>query len=68
MYIYGFSVEDGSSVCGKPCLMCRRVIINAGIKEVIFLSSDGKSLKKQLVVGWVENSKERPEGDLEYGN
>jgi dCMP deaminase len=40
IYIAG-SEEDGSLAEGKPCLLCARMIRNAQIKEVIYLSKDG---------------------------
>ncbi len=40
IYIAGF--EDGDMFAeGKPCLLCRRMIRNAQIKEVVYLSADG---------------------------
>ncbi len=40
IYIAGFE-EDGSAAEGKPCLLCARMIRNAGLNEVVFLSRDG---------------------------
>jgi dCMP deaminase len=40
IYIAGFE-EDGTTAEGKPCLLCARMIRNAGISEVIYLSKDG---------------------------
>ena len=40
IYIAG-SEEDGSFAEGKPCLLCARMIRNAQLKEVIYLSKDG---------------------------
>lgn len=40
IYIAGFE-EDGTSANGKPCLLCARMIRNAGLNEVIYLSRDG---------------------------
>ncbi len=34
---HGISVKDGTLYCTlSPCLMCTKMIINAGIKEVVF--------------------------------
>ncbi|WP_136077766.1 deoxycytidylate deaminase [Pontiella desulfatans] len=34
---HGISVKDGSLYCTlSPCLMCTKMIINAGIKEVVY--------------------------------
>lgn len=44
IYIAG-SEEDGSFAEGKPCLLCARMIRNAQIKEVIYLSKNGTIVK-----------------------
>jgi dCMP deaminase len=41
MYIYGENVKDGQIVEGKPCKLCRRYIINAGLERVIIKMKDG---------------------------
>ena len=40
IYIAGFE-EDNSCAEGKPCLLCRRMIRNAQIRDVIHLARDG---------------------------
>ena len=40
IYVAGFE-ENGSSADGKPCLLCARMIRNAGLNEVVYLSKDG---------------------------
>lgn len=40
IYISGFEEEDIFAE-GKPCLLCRRMIRNARIKEIVYLSKDG---------------------------
>ena len=40
IYIAGFE-EDGSAAEGKPCLLCARMIRNAGLNEVVYLSRYG---------------------------
>jgi dCMP deaminase len=44
IYIAGFE-EDDSAADGRPCKLCSRMIKNAGLREVIYLSKDG-SLKR----------------------
>lgn len=44
IYIAGFE-EDNSFANGAPCLLCRRMIKNAQIKEVVYLLKDGKIIK-----------------------
>jgi len=44
MYIFG-SVADGSApINAFPCYICKKMIINAGLKRVICSTADGKSL------------------------
>jgi dCMP deaminase len=52
MYIYGENVKNNSIVDVKPCKMCRRVIINAGLKNVIVKTKDG--YKEYSVEDWVK--------------
>ncbi len=44
IYIAG-SEEDGSMAEGKPCLLCARMIRNAQVKEVVYLSKSGALVK-----------------------
>ena len=44
IYIAGFE-EDSSAAEGKPCLLCKRMIRNAQIKQVVYLSKDGRIIK-----------------------
>ncbi len=44
IYIAGFE-EDNTFAEGKPCLLCRRMIQNAMIKEVVYLKKDGSIVK-----------------------
>ena len=39
VYIAGFE-EDGSPANAHPCLLCRRMIKNAQVKEVVYLDKD----------------------------
>ncbi|MBF0557973.1 MAG: cytidine/deoxycytidylate deaminase family protein [Nitrospirae bacterium] len=44
IYIAGFE-EDNAFADGRPCLLCRRMIRNAMIKEVVFLGKDAGIVK-----------------------
>lgn len=44
IYIAGFE-DDNSFADGKPCLLCRRMIRNAMIKEIVYLKKDGSIVK-----------------------
>jgi len=41
IYVAGLE-EDNTLADGKPCLLCRRMIQNAMIKQVVYLKKDGK--------------------------
>lgn len=40
IYIAGFEA-DGSLADGRPCLLCRRMMLNARISRVVYLRKDG---------------------------
>ncbi|GBE31130.1 cytidine and deoxycytidylate deaminase zinc-binding region [bacterium BMS3Bbin05] len=40
IYIAGLE-NDNSYAEGRPCLLCRRMICNARIKQIVYLSKDG---------------------------
>ncbi|MGE5238673.1 MAG: deoxycytidylate deaminase [Chloroflexota bacterium] len=40
IYIAGFE-EDNTCAEGKPCLLCKRMIQNAQIKQIVYLKKDG---------------------------
>lgn len=44
IYIAGFE-EDDSFAEGKPCLLCRRMIRNAQIKQIVYLSRNNGIVK-----------------------
>ncbi len=53
IYIAGFE-EDDSAAEGKPCLLCKRMILNARIEQVVYLSRDNGIVRvehiKDLIV------------------
>jgi dCMP deaminase len=56
LYLVGMDVRTGKIMTdAEPCRLCKRMIINAGIKKVIIQLSKGK-VKTQLVKTWVKNS------------
>jgi dCMP deaminase len=57
MYLYGIN-RDGSIADAKPCKLCRRVIINAGLEKVVIKKKNG--IEVILVSDWVSN----PDGDV----
>ncbi len=44
IYIAGFEA-DGSLADGRPCLLCRRMIRNAQISKVVYLSRNGEIVR-----------------------
>lgn len=52
LYIYGESSKDNKIVEAIPCSRCKRILINAGILEVIMRTEKG--IKKIRAEEWVE--------------
>ena len=48
IYIAGFNVSDGSLAKGDPCMLCRRMIKNARIEQVICLNQDGSLARMKV--------------------
>ena len=48
IYIVGINVADGSFASGAPCLMCRRMIKNAQIANVIYRDTNGEIVSKSV--------------------
>lgn len=46
IYIAGVNCADGSNASGEPCLLCRRMIVNARIAKVVYLDRDGQIVSK----------------------
>jgi dCMP deaminase len=60
MYLYGED-KDGNIIYGKPCKLCKRVIVNAGIIEVVMPGE--KAFKKYRAEYWVKESQKDPFAD-----
>jgi dCMP deaminase len=58
MYLHGEDAETGKVIDGKPCVWCRRLIINAEIKTVITRTPEG--YKKYEVKDWVAEQNNDP--------
>jgi len=58
MYLIGIDGETGKPVPdgAEPCMLCKRVIINAGVEKVITRNEQGK-LEKFQVSDWVRDEK-----------
>ena len=46
IYIAGVNCEDGSNASGEPCKLCRRMIQNARIAQIVYRDADGEIVKK----------------------
>jgi dCMP deaminase len=51
VYIYGFDPKTKKIIAAEPCLMCKRVLINAGILQAHLMTPDG--VKVVAVKDWV---------------
>ncbi len=52
LYLYGENVKDDSIAEAKPCKMCKRMIINAGLKHVVVKTPDGT--KTYAIEDWIK--------------
>ncbi len=57
MYIAGYDVKTNELVEANPCSMCKKMIINAGLNEVIIRKANG-GIKKIKVEKWIKNPDE----------
>ena len=48
----------------KSCKMCRRLVVNSGVKEIVYLKSD-RSIVKEQISDWVKAAKENPFAELD---
>lgn len=66
IYIFArdLTKEDEPMIECFPCMMCRRLIINAGIKRVVTFNSKGE-IKEKLVVDWINESINDPYKEID---
>lgn len=64
MFLVGYKDNEKYEEGASPCLMCRKMIINAGINRVYVRESKDK-YKVFLVQDWIDND-ELLNGQLEY--
>jgi dCMP deaminase len=56
LYLVGVAPDNGAVIEGaEPCRICKRMIINAGIKDVFIETAPGR-FKIQLVEDWVKRN------------
>ncbi|MDD5067053.1 MAG: deaminase [bacterium] len=63
LYLYGEDADSFEIVGGKPCKMCRRMIINAGIQIVAVKEKEG--IQKYYVKDWIDEAKLDPFKELD---
>lgn len=65
LYLYVTNLEQDNKILeGKPCLLCKRVIINSGISEVITITETGE-IKHYKISDWIEELRKNPFADLD---
>ena len=52
LYLYGENVKDDSVAEARPCRMCKRMIINAGLVNVVVKKPEGEKVYK--VEEWIK--------------
>ena len=60
LYLVGREAGSGALTDAVPCSMCKRTIINAGIKDVVARCADG-SFQITDVNEWIDNDETLPE-------
>jgi len=58
MYIYGSKYKNNEPIDAFPCFICKKMIINAGLKKVICSTSDG-GMKIFEVNEWAREWREK---------
>jgi len=53
MYIYGMSKKTNSAIDAFPCFICKKMVINAGIKRIISSAKNDK-IKIFEVADWIQ--------------
>ena len=69
MYIYGkLQGDDGAPIDAFPCFICKKMLINCGLKRVICSLKDG-GVKEFLVEDWVKEWSEKDivDDEFQYG-
>lgn len=70
MYIYGVRIDDGMNeiLDAFPCFICKKMLINCGLKRVICSTKDGK-FKIFKVADWVKDwqKKDIVDDKFQYG-
>lgn len=54
LYLYGENMDETPVEKVQPCKLCKRMIINAGLKEIVFRDDKGE-VKRIEVESWITN-------------
>jgi len=57
MYVYGERKPSGEKVDAYPCFICKKMIINAGLKRLIYSTKEGE-IRISQVADWVKEWQE----------
>ena len=60
LYLVGREAKSGDLTDAVPCSMCKRTIINSGIKDVVMRNADGSFVIVD-VDEWVKDDESLPE-------
>lgn len=63
LYLYGENYDSNETIEAKPCKMCRRMIINAGINKVIMQGPD--KITTVSVQNWIDDVQKDPFKELD---
>jgi Deoxycytidylate deaminase len=69
MYIFGEDRETGQAIFAFPCFICKKMIINAGLKRVVVAHPGGERRRIFLVEDWAREWREQDilEDSVRYG-
>lgn len=59
MYIFGENRETKQTITAFPCFICKKMIINAGLKRIIISTAGQESLKIFNTTDWVNQWQEK---------
>jgi dCMP deaminase len=69
MYIYGQDRESGAVLFAFPCFICKKMIINAGLRRVVVSAPEAPGLQAFLVADWAAEwqAQDIIEDSVKYG-
>jgi dCMP deaminase len=54
IYVYGELMPKGEIMDATPCFICKKMIVNAGIDQVITSTKEGK-IRKHKMSDWIKD-------------